>query len=274
MTQQPATIGILGCGHMGQALLQGLLRLGQHDVHVLDHRVGTPDFIEYDAVQHHRPDQMTAFLQAIDWLLLVVRPGQHHDLMPTLVAAQAEGVAMPVCISCMAGVTSAQLTKASGMVWWRMMPNLPVALGQGTLAMYAPEGVVQSARTSLAAVLHDLGRVFWVTQESQLHIVTAVAGSGPALIWRHLQAMMDAAVQQGMPEDQARTMVLQTAAGAAAMGLDQAGDLEAWCQQVASPGGTTAEGLKVLDAGQHSHITQQAVLAACKRSEALERQVS
>ena len=269
-----SVIGILGCGHMGQALLQGLLRDGRHVLHVLDRHVGTDAFVAHDTVHHYQPGQLADFLAAIDVLLLVVRPGQQTSLMSSFQALQAAGVDMPVCISCMAGVSCQHLTETSGVSWWRMMPNLPVALGQGVLGLYAPVPMTAAQQAHQQAIWGGLGHVVWVVDERQLHTVTAVAGSGPAFIWQHLQAMIDAAVQQGMPEDQARTMVLQTAAGAAAMGLAQDGNLEDWCQQVASPGGTTAAVLKVLDAGQHSHITQQAVLAACQRSEEMARQAS
>ena len=101
---------------------------------------------------------------------------------------------------------------------------------------------------------------------SDLGTVTALSGSGPAYYFLIMEVMEKAALQLGLPQEQARILTLQTAFGAAKMALESSHDAESLRKQVTSPGGTTEQALKVLIDGGIEDLFRDALKAAQKRS--------
>jgi pyrroline-5-carboxylate reductase len=151
------------------------------------------------------------------------------------------------------------------------MPNLPASIGRGISAVSSGP----SARTDdLRFVLHvfsTLGRVVTIPEE-HMDAFTAVAGSGPAYLFLLAEAMIEGAVRQGLPREQAAVIVLGTITGAAAMLETQNGvtpDPAALRQAVTSRGGTTAAALRHLEDGQFMGLVSEAINAATRRSREL-----
>ncbi|MGD9664978.1 MAG: pyrroline-5-carboxylate reductase family protein, partial [Novosphingobium sp.] len=148
----------------------------------------------------------------------------------------------------------------------RLMPNLAAAMGKSPLAL-ASDGISDAAKASLEELLAPLGMSQWVSEE-QFHLVTALAGSGPAFVYRFIDALGEGAAALGMAQDEAARMALAMVEGAVA--LASAADVSAGelARRVASPGGTTEAGLKVLDANKAMADLIEATLRAARdRSE-------
>jgi pyrroline-5-carboxylate reductase len=125
------------------------------------------------------------------------------------------------------------------------MPNLPVRLNKGVIALHGGEG---EARATIQRLMEALGLVEWFDDESLFQIVTALGGSAPAYLYRFIDALAAAGAAEGLPPEQARRIALATIAGAAELAAASGQDGEAMVREVASPGGTTWAGLDVLDA--------------------------
>jgi pyrroline-5-carboxylate reductase len=125
------------------------------------------------------------------------------------------------------------------------MPNTPVAVGQGVVAL-ASDSAEQSARDRAEALMQPLGLVEWI-DEALFDVATALAGSGPAFLFRFIDALAEAGADAGLPADQAARFALAMVRGSATLAAEAGESPRALADRVASPGGSTRRGLDVLD---------------------------
>jgi pyrroline-5-carboxylate reductase len=97
----------------------------------------------------------------------------------------------------------------------RAMPNTPALIRSGISGLYATTSLKQADRDSAQTILGAVGRSIWVQAESDLDVVTAVSGSGPAYVFYFIEALERAAVELGLNEGQAHELAVQTFVGAA-----------------------------------------------------------
>ena len=199
-------------------------------------------------------------------LLLGVKPQMLTDVATRV--AQAVGPETQL-LSILAGVRHATLVahfpRAASVV--RVMPNLPVAIGQGAVALYAP-GI---PRAPLDALFAPLGLVEWVDEEALFDAVTALSGSGPAFLYRFAEALAKGGTALGLDSAQADRLARATVAGAGALARASLDPLATLADRVASKGGSTRVGLDVLDA---EAILDRTVAAALAASEARNRELA
>lgn len=130
----------------------------------------------------------------------------------------------------------------------RAMPNTPVRLGKGVVALHGGDDDPQ-ARVLADRLMSALGHAEWIADEEQFAIVTGLAGSGPAFLFRFIEALAGAGVALGLDRDQALRLATATAQGAAALAAASDESPARLADRVASPGGSTRAGLDVLDDG-------------------------
>lgn len=248
-------IWFVGCGNMGGAMLRQWLAAG------LDPAVvtvitrsgrGQPDGVR--ALTAPPPGERPAVL------VLGVKPQMLDDVAPTL--SQVEP---GLLLSILAGVEEGALAdrfRAGAIV--RAMPNLPVGIGRGVTALFSTTKDRQ-ARELAHALAHPLGLVEWVTDEGAFDAVTALAGCGPAFLFRFVDAMATAGASLGLPAAQAARLALATVSGAAEMARRADISPATLADQVASPGGSTREGLNVLDRDEALVTLLTETLAASAR---------
>ena len=201
---------------------------------------------------------------AFDAILLGIKP----QLLPG-VAPQVEPLAGTgtTVISILAGVELAVLAelfpRAGGLL--RIMPNLAAALGKSPMAL-ASRGLDEEAQAAALEFLGPLGTPEWIAEE-EFDLVTALAGSGPAFVYRFVDALGAAASELGLPEAQAQRLALAMVDGAAALAATSPHDPGELARRVASPGGTTQAGLDALDEGDAlPRLLEKTLRAARDRS--------
>lgn len=238
-----APILLVGCGNMAGAILARWLDCGlpAQRVQVADPsgRAVAPG-VEVDVRLPERVAPGTL-------VLLGFKPQQFGDVAPNLNASLGAGCAI---ISILAGLPVAQLHAAlpdAGTIV-RMMPNLPVRTGDGTVLTHAAAGGAADMLTAIDRLLAPLGLVEALPDETDFDLATALSGCGPAYVYRFIDALAGAAVRLGMDEERALRLALQTVAGAGATALNAAHPPAQLADAVASPGGMTRLGLDVLDA--------------------------
>jgi pyrroline-5-carboxylate reductase len=151
----------------------------------------------------------------------------------------------------------------------RAMPNTPALVHAGITGLYAPPGVAQGDRTTAETLLAAVGATLWFERESDLDVVVAVSGSGPAYVFYAIEALEAAARDLGLAEGASRSLALWTFVGATKLAIERGEDPATLRAQVTSKGGTTEAALKVLEAsGVKGHFAA-AVKAACERSREL-----
>ncbi|MBI1885108.1 MAG: pyrroline-5-carboxylate reductase [Chloroflexi bacterium] len=129
----------------------------------------------------------------------------------------------------------------------RVIPNTPAQIGEGFSVWTATPEVSEAARGQVAKLLGALGLEVYVPEEKYIDMATAVSSSGPAYVFLVIEALIDAAVHIGIRRGQAVPMVLQTVLGSARYAQATGRHPAELKNQVTSPGGTTTEGLLVLE---------------------------
>ena len=235
---------LVGCGHMGSALLEGWLDAGLPEgvLHVVE-PAPSPYLVarsESGAVRLYRdalPDHPAA-------AVIAVKPQQIAAALPVLRPTAKVGM---LVVSIAAGITLARIeTELPGCRAIRVMPNTPAAIGQGVSALIASERACDADREMAEALLAAAGATVWVKREADMDSVTAVSGSGPAYVFALIETLAKAGEAEGLPRGLALTLARQTIVGAGALAARSDEPPEALRHAVTSPGGTTAAGLKHL----------------------------
>jgi pyrroline-5-carboxylate reductase len=197
--------------------------------------------------------------------MLGIKPQMLGDVAPVVAHAVGPGT---VLLSILAGTRHAMLVEAFPQAARvvRVMPNLPVAIGEGAVALHGPGG----DRTALTALMEPLGLVEWIDDETLFDAVTALSGSGPAFLYRFAQALAEGGVALGLMPDVADRLARATVAGAAALAKASPDPLASLADRVASKGGSTRMGLDVLDRdGALTTLVAAALTAAVQRNREL-----
>ena len=235
-----ASILILGCGNMGGAMLSGWLAAG----------LDPARFTVVDPFLAEVPDGVALLREVpqrrFDLVLLGIKPQMLDTAMPALAGAVDSET---VLLSILAGVELASIAErlpaAAKLV--RVMPNLAASIGKSPLGVFA-QGLDQTTQGQVEALLHPLGTVEWLSAEGQLDAVTALAGSGPAFVYRFIDALAKGGADIGLDPVQAGRLAVAMVEGAAILAATAPDTPEDLARKVTSPGGTTAAGLAVLDA--------------------------
>ncbi|MES2441908.1 MAG: pyrroline-5-carboxylate reductase [Pseudomonadota bacterium] len=248
----PASIWLVGAGNMGGAMLRRWIASG----------VDPASITVIDPVGLRIPDGVTLVreppAESPDMLVLAVKP-QQLDKLPRLRAG--------MLVSILAGVEEASLAQrfdAGSIV--RAMPNLPVDIAKGVVALHTTSADPQ-VRATAEALMAPLGLVEWIGDEALFHTVTALSGSGPGFVYRFIEAMAEAGTALGLPADQAQRFAIATVEGAAALAESAGVPPAVLADRVASPGGTTRAGLDILDHDNSlKRLVHETLTAAARRS--------
>lgn len=252
---------MIGCGNMGSAMLERWLASGTvapADVFVVNRQ----DRALPDGVWQGRalPDEA-----APDVVVLGIKPQQLAEVAPV---HRDRVTAAPLLVSMLAGVDPAALSRAfPGPAAVQTMPNLPVALGRGVVAVHAP-GLAHEARATTDRLLAPLGRVEWCDEADRFAAVGALSGTGPAFLFRFVDALAAGGAAIGLDRDEATKIALATVEGAALMAAASPRSPAALADAVASPGGMTRKGLDVLDADRAlDRLLEETLKAVARRQD-------
>lgn len=232
---------LVGCGNMAGAMLDRWLSAGldASKVAVVDPYAAPREGVAlYPSLAEWRAAGGTA-----DWIMLGMKPQQLGDVAGELAPAVGEDVHL---LSILAGVPLADLAarfpRARAQV--RILPNLAARIGAGVSAVV---GLGDTDVAAVDALLTPLGTVVPLADDTLMDLVTAFTGSGPAFVFRLIEAYAAAGERLGLSNEEALTLANATFAGAAALLADSGERPGVLVAQVASKGGTTQAGLDVLD---------------------------
>lgn len=266
-----ARIWLVGCGAMGGALAARWLQSGLPDsaLTIIDPVAELPERL--DALRVRDVAAAVARMPQPSLVVLAVKPQQLLEVAPDLLP---ELKADPVLVSILAGVRVTTLTDIfTGCPVARIVPNTPARIGAGVTALFAPQLDAAQA-DAVDRLLKTNGITVWLDDEARFDAVTALSGSGPAFLYRFVEAMAGAGEAAGLDPETARLLATETVAGAARL-MHESGESPAVLRaQVTSPNGTTQAGLDVLDGsdGALSILMRQTLRSATERGRALAAQ--
>lgn len=264
------TLAFIGGGNMARSLIGGLIARG-HDPRTI--RVAEPvdalrDALAKDFGVSVFADGADAVQGASTWIL-GVKPQVLRGVCEAL-APQAQA-SNPLIVSVAAGITTAQIDRwlGGGLAVVRTMPNTPALLGAGVTGLYANARVAAEDRVETQSLLSAAGETVWIDDEAQMDAVTAVSGSGPAYIFLLAEALQSAGEAEGLAQDAARTLALQTILGAGRMLVESDVDAAELRRRVTSPNGTTHAAITAFETGGFRELVRRAVHAARVRGKEL-----
>jgi len=220
-------IAIIGMGHMGNALLQGFFSSGLKREQV---------------VISNNSSNNKKIVQQADWIILAVKPEVVRDVLEDI----KEYLVDKLLISAAAGVTLSQLTADTHVKQKivRIMPNLPVACGQGVIGIFANKYVRERAEVVLVFSL--LGNVISCEKENELDALTIISGCGPALAAYCINMLMYSGEKFGLRKKVSEKVAFHTFSGTIAL-MNKTNQSAAELQSaVATKRGVTEEIIKDL----------------------------
>lgn len=196
-------------------------------------------------------------------LILAVKPQRLGEVQAAVAPLVGPDTLL---VSILAGVTVATLRARfpAARAVLRAMPNTPVAIGRGVVALHG-WGLPDRLQAEVTRAFASLGLVEWMADEALFDAVTALAGSGPAFLFRFADALADGGAALGIERDQALRLALATVDGAAGLAMGAPEPPAQLADRVASPGGSTRAGLAVLDAGL-SVLVAETLAASARRN--------
>ncbi|MCG6970663.1 MAG: pyrroline-5-carboxylate reductase [Gammaproteobacteria bacterium] len=151
----------------------------------------------------------------------------------------------------------------------RAMPNTPALVQCGASGLFANPRVTSQQREAAETILRATGLTVWMDNEELINAVTALSGSGPAYFFRVMESLELAGQELGLSQQAAHILTLQTALGAAKLAMEGSEDIASLRQSVTSPGGTTEQGLRVLEERDIDAIFKAVLHAANDRAKQL-----
>ena len=265
-----AMIGFIGAGNMGCSLAGGLLKSGWDRQRLV---LADPSPEQRQVVGNLLGLTVYADNSEIadraDVLVLATKPQQMRTVCKAL--APAVQRRKPLIVSIAAGVRINNIEDWLGgdLPIVRVMPNTPALVNSGASGLFANPRVADRQRELAESILRTVGVTIWLFSEDQLDAVTGVSGSGPAYFFLAMEALEQAAVEQGLDAATARLLAVETAFGAAKMALESGTDPAKLRRNVTSPGGTTERAIAEFQDGGFERLFKQAVAAATARSREL-----
>lgn len=268
-----APLLLVGCGKMGGAMLAGWLDGAEASggVHVIEPNAGGMGGLAERAgvTVHAGADSVPAGLSP-GTVVLAVKPQAMDDALAPLKRFVAPGTCF---LSIAAGKTLGYFERhlGSSAAVVRAMPNTPAAVGRGVTAYVANANVSAEQKTRAHRLLEAVGEALEADSEDWIDAVTALSGGGPAYVFLLIESLAAAGVKAGLPEAFAMQLARATVAGSGELAHRSPEPASQLRINVTSPGGTTAEALKVLMDPKSGiqPIFDRAIAAATARSKEL-----
>jgi pyrroline-5-carboxylate reductase len=271
MTNDLGSVGFIGAGNMAEAIVRGLVARGV--VPAAQVTVSDPSEARRTLLAEGFGVRATASNEEVvanaRIIVLAVKPQMMAQALgPVAAAFRADHLVISIAAGLRTETLDALCARVPAIV--RVMPNTPALVGQGVSALCAGPRAGASHLALAETLFSTVGTTVQV-EEGMMDAVTAVSGSGPAYVFYWMEAMLKAAGDLGFSPVQARQLVYETLAGAAALATASTEPPEVLRAKVTSKGGTTEAAINHLEAARVRDLLAGAVMAAAERSRALSR---
>lgn len=258
----------LGGGNMATAIVAGMSQAGGYDIEVIDRNQNKRQYL-IDTYQV-RANEALPELNADDVLVLAVKP---QDMQVATANFRINGA---LVLSLAAGLTTSILSKFlhGHQRIIRIMPNTPCQIGLGISGLFAPATVDGKDKAIAEKIMLTSGSVVWLDEESGINRIAGISGSGPAYVFYFLNALQQAAIQQGFSAQEAHQLSLGTFKGAVALAEKSGLEFNQLQKNVTSKGGTTFAATSVFDQHKLTDVVMDGVQASIVRAEEMQQQLT
>lgn len=265
-------VGFIGTGNMGGALCLAVRNSGEKELEIFlsDHSMGKA--LELSRKTNGEICSNTKIAAICDFIFLGVKPRMMKDVLTEIAPKLKSRLVnnhIYTLITMAAGISTEEICEdlnfASPVI--RIMPNTPVAVGEGVIVFSANEVVSKDVVRDFTNLLEASGSLYEMS-ENLIDAASALSGCGPAFVCMFIEALSDGAVSCGLSREMALKLAAQTVSGTARMVLSGIHPARLK-DDVCSPGGTTIEGVRLLEKGALRASVMNAVIAAYEKTEVL-----
>ena len=257
--------GFIGCGNMGSAMARAARKAVPGSSILLSNRTPAKAEALALALGATAADNNTVAANS-DFLFLCVKPQMMKDMLHGIARALANRRKPCVLVSIAAGLTMKTIRDMAGVPLpvIRLNPNTPAAVGEGVV-LYCSDSVDEASMEIFKAAMAGAGLLDAI-DERLMDAASAVAGCGPAFAAMLIEALADGGVACGLPRAKAQAYAAQMLKGTAALALESGQHPGQLKDAVCSPGGSTIQGVRALEAGGFRSAAFEAVVAAYART--------
>ena len=268
-------ITLIGYGNIAHSLLTGLLAAG-YEANCIS--ISDPYSAKLKEMNQQTtgPGIFTSNIAAVTdatLVILCVKPNVVQTVCAEIKELLIKQTTLLISVAAGVSIKLLQRWTSPTLAIIRCMPNTPAAVGCGMTALYANQCATDSHKKLTEDIFVTMGSTLWLKDEQDMHIVTALSGSGPAYFFRLTEAFANAAERLNIPTETAHKLAVQTLYGAANLAAQSKLDLAMLRKQITSRGGTTEYGLNALEQADIDQIAQLVLAAARHRSVEISEQL-
>ena len=270
MTNENKKIGFIGSGKMASAIIKGLLKTGFTTNSCIVATQANADGLEEKSKELGIKIILDNknLVKNSDVIFIATKPNQVAGVLQEISSFVTPE---KLIVSIAAGVNTNKLESnlPSGTRVIRVMPNTPALVGEGMSGMVGGKYAEPKDIEFVKNLLSTIGKCIVVDDESQIDIVTAISGSGPAFFYKVINDIARAGEKLGMDYDKALLLSIQTAIGSAKMALARDISMEQLISNVATKGGCTAVGVDCMNENDFETILYKVIASTTKKAREL-----
>jgi len=262
---------LVGCGHMGSALLNAWIELKSYSFTVVDPFNYNELKKKYHKKKIHfynkTPNQSQ--IKKFDIIIFAVKP---QDAKKVVIEYQNfEFKKNSVIASIIAGkkINFFKKNIKNALQIVRVMPNMPALINEGISCFVSNKNFIKKNKKTIDDLFKKVGKTIWLKNEIEIDKATAISGSGPGYIFTLIDAFERASQQIGFSKKISRELVLSTILGSVKLMDKTKKEPSDLANSIAVKGGTTEAGIKVLNKNYPKNIMYKTCLAAYKRASKL-----
>ncbi len=263
------TYGFIGCGNMGGALACAVSRMTDPaNVYLANRTQAKAEALAAELHANATTNEMIA--RECDCIFLGVKPQMMEEMLRGIRPFLRERSTPPVLVTMAAALTIADIRRMvdADCHIIRIMPNTPVSVGEGVILYTCDESVTDDEKRSLLEVLSDAGMCVPMP-EKLIDAGSALSGCGPAFAQMFIEGLADGAVACGVPRTDATRLAAQMLLGSAKLTIESGKSPGTLKEEVCSPGGTTIQGVRVLEERAFGGAAMDAVIASYEKTLAM-----
>lgn len=253
-------IGILGAGHLGKSIINGLLNSKKYQKSDFRIVINSNESQKIFKKEGFLVSQDWKFIQDCDLIILALLPQDIKGLKSKLQTTFKKQMILSVA----SGITLKQLKDIFPTCSiTRVMPNTSAQFNQ-SMTMIAKEGTKDANKVALT-LFKWLGKTI-ILPEEKIHTFIAICGSASAYLYYWLQPLMNLAAVDNITQEDSKLIITNLLTGVAANISHSSESLETLQNQVATAGGTTIEAIKVFDEYHLKDVIKEAIDAVARKS--------
>ena len=262
---------LVGCGHMGSALLNAWINLKSHSLTVVDP-------INYNHLKKKYYKKKVRFfdktpnqneIKKFDIIIFAIKPQIAKKVLNDYYNFEFKKNILIVSIVAGKKISFFKKNIKNAMQIVRVMPNMPALIGEGVSCLVSSKSTSKNNKKTINNLFLKVGKTIWLKNETQIDKATAISGSGPGYVFTLIDAFEKASQQIGFPKNIAREMVLFTILGSIKLMEKTKKEPSDLADSIAVKGGTTEAGIKILQKNKPHKMMYNTFLAAYKRASKL-----